>query len=360
MKRLITGLSIFTLLLTSCKNDDGGSSTSSSFNRSAMLEHYANNIILPNVAEAAIAANELKVNVDAYIAQPSSTTLETVQNSWKTATASFVKIAAYNFGPGETTTGVLNEKLGTFPVSETTIESYAATNDTLFSTNNDWSSRGFYGLEYLLFQDVNDLASDANTQAYAKAVVNDIVTQLNALQTEWDSYKTTFIGNDGTEAGSSVSLLFNNFSSYYEALKNYKVGLPAGTRPGQTGPDASQVESLYAAYSKELMQIHLEEVWNLYAGIGTDGVDGKGFDDYLKTVSGGSELLTATVTQFNVIREKMDVVQSSSLTWQVFVVNETTTAEELSTELQRHTRYFKSDMSSLLGIQITYQSGDGD
>jgi len=34
--------------------------------------------------------------------------------------------------------------------------------------------------------------------------------------------------------------------------------------------------------------------------------------------------------------------------------------EALYHELQIHTRYFKSDMSSLLGITITYSSGDGD
>jgi hypothetical protein len=35
-------------------------------------------------------------------------------------------------------------------------------------------------------------------------------------------------------------------------------------------------------------------------------------------------------------------------------------AIDLHTELQRHTRFFKSDLSSLLGLTITYSSGDGD
>jgi uncharacterized protein len=36
------------------------------------------------------------------------------------------------------------------------------------------------------------------------------------------------------------------------------------------------------------------------------------------------------------------------------------TVDALHTELQKHTRFFKSDMSSLLGIAITFSSGDGD
>mgnify|MGYP007059449494 CR=1 FL=1 len=34
--------------------------------------------------------------------------------------------------------------------------------------------------------------------------------------------------------------------------------------------------------------------------------------------------------------------------------------ENLHTEMQKLTRFFKSELSSLLGISITYSSGDGD
>jgi hypothetical protein len=37
-----------------------------------------------------------------------------------------------------------------------------------------------------------------------------------------------------------------------------------------------------------------------------------------------------------------------------------TAATNFHTELQKHTRFFKSDMSSLLGLAITFSSGDGD
>jgi hypothetical protein len=33
---------------------------------------------------------------------------------------------------------------------------------------------------------------------------------------------------------------------------------------------------------------------------------------------------------------------------------------DIHTELQKNTKNFKSEMSSLLGIAITYASGDGD
>jgi predicted lipoprotein len=34
--------------------------------------------------------------------------------------------------------------------------------------------------------------------------------------------------------------------------------------------------------------------------------------------------------------------------------------DALHTELQRHTRFFKSEMASLLSLTITFSSGDGD
>ena len=50
-----------------------------------------------------------------------------------------------------------------------------------------------------------------------------------------------------------------------------------------------------------------------------------------------------------------DTVKLSEL-----VVNDPAKAEAIFTELQKMTRFIKGDMSSILGIAITYSSGDGD
>ena len=65
------------------------------------------------------------------------------------------------------------------------------------------------------------------------------------------------------------------------------------------------------------------------------------------------------VDYLSVIKEKFNAIpRTNSLAY--LMDNEPETVEEFRLELQKHTRFFKSDMSSVLGIAITFSSGDGD
>jgi uncharacterized protein len=76
-------------------------------------------------------------------------------------------------------------------------------------------------------------------------------------------------------------------------------------------------------------------------------------------VEGGKELIELTKLQLEEIYKAINNLQATvPLAEQI--ITSPVAVEALHTQLQRHTPYFKSDMSSLLGIQITYPSGDGD
>ena len=357
MKRLVFGLLISSVLLISCEDDDGDTNTSSSFNRKAMLENYADQLIIPRIDSVARSSADLKTAVENYTADPTAENRLDAQEAWLLAVKDFVRVSAYNFGPGDGLFGTLNENLGTFPADTSQIEDYINSGDNALDNFNR-NTRGFYGLEYLLFYGQEPI--DQNRKDYINAVVSDISSQLSQLKDDWTSYRNEFIDNDATSAGSCTSVLFNEFAKFFESSKNFKVGLPAGKRPGQTAAAPEQVESFYAAHSKELLNIHLDEVWNIYSGTGVSGINGSGLDDYLKASPGGAAIYDQTVEQWSNVNAALESVNNSTSSWQTIVVSEPEIADDMYLELQKHTRFFKSDLSSILGIQITFQSGDGD
>jgi hypothetical protein len=74
---------------------------------------------------------------------------------------------------------------------------------------------------------------------------------------------------------------------------------------------------------------------------------------------GGEALINSTENQWAVVKNAYNAVpQTPRISAQI--LSNPTPFDNFHTELQKHTRFFKSDMSSLLGIAITFSSGDGD
>lgn len=335
---------------------------SSEFDRTAMLENVADNIILPRMQELKEETDALHSAVEAFAQEVSETNLAAAREAWQEAVEDWQYNSAFGFGPGELTLGSIGMVLGTFPVDDAAMELAIEQED--FSLNNFRRDvRGFYALEYLLFgpQAGNDntlslyqSADGSDRLAYLRAVSDNLKNNVDQVLSEWNgSYRTTFIESDGTSAGSSAAQLFNAFSQDFEVLKNFKVGLPAGKRPGQTSAEPEKVEAYYSGLSRRLLDEHFDAIVQLW-----DGGDGLGFREYLQSVEGGPALVDATQAQINSVAQALDALPDASLSQ--LIEQDADAVDNLHTELQKLTRFFKSDMSSLLGIAITYNSGDGD
>jgi len=358
-------LLITVFALVSC--DDGGDENQDRFDRSAMLQHYADELIIPAFDDLQTDVNALKTAVDAFVAAPDAAKLESAQQALVNAYIAWQYANAYNFGPAGPN-GLqrsLAEEIGTWPASETKIESaISAGNSSLNDFNRD--ARGFIAIEYLLFDVAGDHASTlnefqaANRKNYLTAVTNDIKAKVDAVVTAWSgTYKSEFVSNDGTSAGSSTSYIYNEFVKSYEALKNFKVALPLGLRVGQTQPEPALVEGYYSGKSLTFLKHHMSALENIWYGRKKDDADGIGFEEYLNSVEGGAALIAATKEQLQSITTALNNLnEETSMSAQI--VSNPAPWTTLSTELQKNVRYFKGDMSSLLGIAITYDSGDGD
>jgi uncharacterized protein len=348
-------LAVLALFSTACDNDNGG--TNNDFDRKQMLADYVATIVQPRFDGLYLAAEQLAMASQTFEQDASMDNLAQVKTKFQAVNAAFQRANAFNFGP-MAENGLqksMVEELGTFPCNTTKIE--AEISDGVFSSDNfDRDARGLAAMDYLLYGTAQpSLIDAASRRAYFVFVVEHFSAYLSNKRTALDAYLAEFPNNNGTDAGSSTSLLYNEFVRNFEAVKNFKVGLPAGKRPGQTGPAPELSEGFYGGSTLDLLRSNLVAIKGIYSG-----ETGKlSFDDYLQTVVGGPELVMATTAQWDKVWTALNNVPTDQ-PFKELLAQQHPSIDSLHTELQRHTRFFKSEMSSVLGIAITYASGDGD
>lgn len=337
------------------------------FDRGAMLQHYSDHIISPAFSNMKAAADLLHSSVLQFAGNPTSSGLNAVRQQWIATAITFQSANAFNFGPAgeEGLRKGFSEEIGTFPVSTAKID--------LAISNGQWNlndfnrdARGLYAIEYLIFTPQMDV--DALIQAfqvnskrgtYLSELALDLKNRAEVVSAAWQTggYAATFVKNDGTDAGSSVASLYNEFIRSYEAAKNFKLALPLGKRAGQTQSAPQLVEAFYSGQSMPLLKAHIGAIERVWYGNGT--TQGPGFKAYLESVEGGKVLVTNTELQLSALKKALESVPEQPALSDL-ISAENPALEALYIEMQKMVRYLKSDMSSLLGIAITYSSGDGD
>jgi predicted lipoprotein len=366
--------SVLALALTACpSNTNTGGGGTTGFDRRTMITSYADRLILPNYTDLQQAIGELEAATNTFSATPNTTNLAAAQVAWDKACAAWQHCAMFDFGPADAPLGMLSQELGTFPCSASLIESSIRQRN--FTTSNfQRDTRGFSAIEYLLFSDstvgasaervVTRFVNDSSRAAVLRAMVSDAKAKVGNVISRWSEYRSGFVSNDGTSVGSSTSLLFNTFVANFETLKNFKFGVPAGLRAGQTRTEPQRVEALYSGRSLKFAKEHLTAIENLWTGRtktrqNIAAQDFIGFEEYLTSVQGGAELVANTKTQLTNAKNALATIPDIKTLSQTIEANPAP-VNATFTELQKLTRFFKSDMSSLLGLQITYSSGDGD
>lgn len=358
---IIFALGLFAVL-ASCDKDEPNPEGGESFNRTEMLTNYADELIIPAYQQTSIAFTNLKNAANTFITERNENNLSALQSAWGASVIVWQDACAYNFGPaGEQ--GVkksLVEEITTFPISTIKIESIlGGTAYSLSDFNRD--ARGLFAIEYLIYdrdasaQDIINRFENPNRKNYLVDLCDDALSRVNEVQAAWAGYRAEFISNSGTDVGSSTSMLYNEFVKSYESAKNFKLGLPLGLRPGQTGAEPELLEARFSGFSHQIIKSHFDAMLNIWNAKSKNG----GFKSYLNTVTGGSALISTTESQIAVIRQKIDAVAPEKIMVDEIVTNPQPWID-IHTEWQKNTKNFKSDLSSLIGIAITFSSGDGD
>ncbi|MEL6864571.1 MAG: imelysin family protein [Bacteroidota bacterium] len=367
ISRKSTGLFIFTLFallgLYSCDDDNGNSVVDNNdFDRAAMLESAASKLIIPNFQSLQSSVNELSSAANAFVQTTTEENLTALKAAWVKSVMDHQHCSAFGFGPAELLLGPYAEVLGVFPVSESKVEENILNPDFDLPNSFDKDVRGFYAVEYLIYGNGKSSSEvvasfDQNRKDYLLLILDELKSTFDRVVSEWNSsYLQEFIDSDGTAAGSSISLYYNEFVKDYENLKNFKLELPAGLTADQEGPDGTLVEAFYSGISRDLVVEHFENSKNIWLGLSRSGEEIIGFDAYLESVVGGPELVTQTKEAITQIDNAIASLPQGRLSDNAGS-NE---VKVLRDELQDNTANFKSSLSSLLGISITFNSGDGD
>ena len=362
----------FIAFLTACSStDDGSTKGGDSFNRTALLTHWADNIIIPAYENYSAKLTLMSGDATNFTSSPSVENLATLRGSWMEAYNAYQKVMLFNVGKASEIN--FKEATNTYPTDVLGIQQNIATGNYNFELFSQFSKQGFPALDYML----NGLAStdaeivefystNENAAAYRQYILNLITvlnTNGNAIKLDWNgSYRNTFIASNGTAVSSSTNKMTNLFVKNFEKdIRTGKIGIPAGVfSNGTLFPE--KTEAFYAKnISKGLLNTAIQSQQDFFNGKAfnstTTGPSLKSYLDDVKAVRNGQNLSDIINTQFTTI-------YSANATLNDNLAEQVTTNNALMIEaydaLQQNVIYFKLDMMQALNITIDYVDGDGD
>ncbi len=367
---VVTGLLFFGLACDNAGENDGPERPPESFDRAAMLENLGRNVILPGYLAFQTNVNALDAAVTVFAADPTAANLEAAQQALKLSRLQWQQVSMFQFGPAETVAlrGVLN----TYPADIGQVDANITSGTYVLGSIQNIAAGGFPAMDYLLHGEAlsaDELLAWYTTDALAGArlqylVDNAAFVKANAdfVANEWaeggGNYLAMFLSAEkaGTDVGSALGELVNAMVQHVERFtRDGKIGIPAGVRSAGV-PRPRATEAFYGGYSLELARANLLALHGLFRGTGPNTGQGVGLEENL--VARGQEVLAsdiiATIVEGIVILDTL----SDPLTAQIEDdVNEVVTA---FTKMQQLVVLLKVDMTSFLGITITFQDNDGD
>ena len=369
----VVGVLVLALMVSSCDSSGGNEEEPEpmpSFDRAEMLANIGNNLIVPGYLAFQADVNTLHGAGEAFLADPSSMTLDEIRTALRDARLSWQRVAIYQFGPAEN--AALRGVLNTFPTDVDQINQNIDSGSYILGSVDNIDAGGFPALDYLLHglsetdQGTLELyttdPSAANRIAYLQSNLDFIKNNTDTVVDDWlaegGNYIATFLSGEkgGVDVGSSLGQMVNAMILHYERfIRDGKIGIPAGVRSSGV-PRPTTTESFYGGYSLELARESMRGLGELFEGTALDGSAGIGIRENLEALD-ASELaadISATYADVVTLLEGLSDPLSSQIESNVDDV------VAAFTEMQLLVVLLKADMTSFLGVTITFQDNDGD
>lgn len=359
-----------TLLVVSCGSDDAKDVAPDNFDRGAMLENWADNIIIPSFEHFTGETQALKVATETFVGDPSQANLEVLRAAYKEAYLQYQTVAMYEMGEAETMN--YHTYLNIYPTDAAAIQANIENNNYNLELASAIDEQGFPALDFLL----NGLAgtdaeilsfynSDVNAATY-KQYLLDVSSRIDALTdivlADWkNSFRDTFVANTSSSSTGSVDRFTNDFVMYFEMdLRSGKIGIPSGAFTGNPAPETAE-----AYYSEELSkQLYLKALGafqNFFNGQHFNGTQTgpsyKQYLEYLNSIRGGEDLAAMINDQIGNIQQQANLL-NPDLAEQVRTDNSVMLAA--FNELQKAVVLLKTDMLQAMNISVDYVDADGD
>jgi predicted lipoprotein len=376
VQAVLRNVFILCLFITGLSGCGGGGSEPSPVDnnkdRQAILQHWADDIIIPSYGDFKIKFDAMVTKADAFAASPTTTTLIEFRNAWSEAYAQWQHVEIFEFGPADRYT--LRNFFNIYPADVAGISANISNPSVNLDLPSEYSRQGFPALDYLLNgvaasdTDIVTFYTSSSEGTTRVAYVKRLITRMNSLITtvisEWNgSYKDSFISKTGLDASSSFGLVVNSYVLHYERyIRSGKFGIPSGaTIAGAGVPHADKVEAVYKRdISLTLAKNAHNAALKFFSGKGT--IDGPSLNSYLdalgaKDAGSGTLLSEIIVNQFADITSKLNAL-SPNLYSQVQTNNQPMV--DVYTSMQKLVRILKVDMTSAMSVTITYTDNDGD
>lgn len=369
----IAGIIAIALCIYACSDDENVTTDEQaqnvSFDRSAVLENWADNIIIPAYLDFNARVANLDSATTAFVEESTTSNLENLRTAWVDAYTIWQRVSVFENGPAEIVGLRLN--INIFPASVTTIEDNIASGSYDLSLSSNRAAKGFPALDYLLHGIADDDAAiiavysgsqGDNYRQYLLDIVNDMQVLSTAVLEEWQNgFRDTFVENDGSSSTASVDRFVNDYIFYYERfLRAGKMGIPGGVFTGTVEPNT--LEALHAGdLSKQFFLEGLTAVQDLFNGRAYNGnAQGESLSSYLDALNilkDGADLAVIIDNQFETARQAVEALGSFEQELQTDPPINFLTAYD---EVQRIVPLLKVDAVSALSISIDFADADGD
>lgn len=369
---LVVGLLFILTGCSSSKKDD--LKPEHGFDRKAMLTNFADNIIKPSYDSFKQRFDLMKTKSEDFLNTPSITGLQEFRKAWKDAYIEWQKVELFEVGPAEEV--MLRTHFNIYPFNVAQAESNINSGNYNLDEAGQIATQGFPAIDYFLngtgttdevvlawFVDPDKAA---NRKKYVQDVVGKMNDKLEVVVNEWNgSYRNTFVNNTGTDVASSTGKLVNAYILHYERfVRSGKVGIPAGIMGSSLiSPASEKVEAFYQKdLSKELALTAQQAVFDFYRGKSFSSAStGPSFKSYFATLGSkgvdGRLLADILDEQFGKAMLKLNDTQADFYTQ---IQSDRSKMVAVFEEMQLAVRYLKLDMTSAMGISISYTDNDGD
>jgi hypothetical protein len=369
------------LVISACGGSGGDPSPNeTNAARKEMLTHYADEIIIPGYDAFSATFDDVVTASTTFTETPTEANLLELRNRWEESYLTWQTVEMFEFGPASDHT--LRNFFNIYPADTVGIKAAITEPTTNLEVPASYTKQGFPALDYLingLGSTNGNIPTDASIVAlystapnasarrtYLTRIITRMNTLLDEVVTEWDSYRDTFISKTGTDNLSSLSLIVNAYSLYYERfVRTGKIGIPSGATISSGGVAyPEKVEAFYKRnISVELALKAHETAFRFFNGTTSGASTGPSFAAYMtsqnvKDPDTGTLLSTIMNDQFEAIRTKLAPVGP---TLYEAVLNDKEDVVEIHSLMQQLVAYIKVDMANTgLGVTITYIDNDGD